>query len=924
MKKFNLLFLCLFLHNATNTIEQTVPKIFQDIRNGNKESIRQQLDNGQDCTIRDNDGNTVLHVAAQEGQTDIISMIVEYYDNCGWWAYYISGPTLPKLDDTNNNGDTPLHATLDGNNNNYEDRAKIAEYLIGKSPELMEKCNKEHFSPIFTAVKKDDPRFIRIFTAHQIDLNKHRRNGETVFTYAMKEKKPKSIQYCAQKTSLANITNNENKTPTTLALDAENLQVLELLHDSLNSFIGKDTIKPIHYVTVNSKYKALDYLLGLNISVNEPDKDGNPPLFHAVDNNDEQMINHLLYHGANIKQRNKQGDDVLAIAALNKHIPLINKLVKKYNVDLDARDNKGRTTFMRASIEQNYDVMEELLNLGANSRITDERRENSLHKAARSGDHKGASIIIKHDKSSLNDSNADGNSPLFVALQNNHIALAQTLLSAGSPLDTINKNGDTIIHTVAKANNSSFLNEVLRKASQHLINHKNNKGETAIFFAAHNGDNNSIQALINHKAEFRTITNNEGLTPIHYAAASDAVAAIKELEKHGANVTDRTKEGDTIAHIAARHGKINTIKYLQTKDGLLESCNHKGENVFSHAALHGQLDVTKMLLCEKYFINNTISQTLNSLKNSRHHNQNVYNFLNKEHQNRLQKCQEIYNTYAQTQEIIRENKQSTVTLAENNFFRLFMYTPAQLTETSVDTLYHMTESQRTEISNTYWKAKDKELKEKINFEREIAQNRLEAQKAIAKKEADEKAKQERIRQEQQAELDRIAQANRQRAAQEQARLQEELRKQQQPQTEEERIAAQQATTIREQKAELERIAADRERAAAAQYRVELDAHSKRLAEENARAVHSSEQASIAQPADENDDEIIEEGECCIGLAVCKEEHGVQRMQCSNCYKGTARVCNACITKYIAVKKERHEPVLCPTCGKETLSEKLKK
>jgi len=391
---------------------------------------------------------------------------------------------------------------------------------------------------------------------------------------------------------------------------------------------------------------------------------------------------------------------------------------------------------------------------------------------------------------------------------------------------------------------------------------------------------------------------------------------------------------------------------LQSKNGILDVCNKKGDNVFSYAAQQGQLEITKLLLREEYFINGMVSRTRNSLANNlTHKNQDVHKFLTKEHNDRESKCREIYNVYIQTKNLINENHNSIRVLSENNFLRFFSYAPSQLDgefATTPDALYDMTEAQRTRLFNHYLKSKDRELNQKLSFEKEIAKNRLEQQNALARKQAAEQAEKERIRQQssyakamadrQQAELDRIAQANRQRAAQEQARLQQELQRQSSPakatenkrQTEQERIAAQQGTSIAEQQAELDRIAKakyakdieeNNKRVAAekARVRAEEDARAKqarateraRIEAENARVAQASQPAAAVV--------VAEQGEC----ALCLQTTTVAPFRCSRCKIRSARTCDECINEHIATCKAAKKPITCPMCNKATLSEKLK-
>ena len=832
MKKINALLLCTLLYHSINANEQNIPKIFQDVRNGDKKAIQEQLDNSEDLSVRDDKGNTIFHIAAQEGEEEIIHMIVEnieYNDNPDFfsWNYWGYKPKLPSLDDVNNDGDTPLHSVIvhDNNTTKNENRAKTAKYLINKKPEFLEKRNKKDFSPIFVATDTDNPQFIHLFTAYNIDLTKHRYsnvnhnfNGETILTYATKTNKQNIIKYCTHYTSLEAVANKDNKTPIELVIDADNISLLSWFEKNINTYLANNTIKPIHYAAANGKYNAFNYLLNKKISVDEPDKDGNPPLFYTIDSNNEPMFTHVLSCGANLHICNKQGENAYAIAAYQKHFNLVDLLKKKYNIDIDARDKNGRTALMRSTIEQNHDMMEKHIELGANIRITDNTRENILHKIARSGDLKGAQIALKYDKGLLSDTNVERNTPLLTAIQNGQFKLAQILMDAGSPLDTINAQGDTIFHEVAKKSNNALLTE-LSKINPKFINQKNNAGETAIFFTTKNNNVSAMQQLIQRGADYKNIVNIHGLTPMHYAATTDSIDAIKELEKYGISLADCTQSGNTTAHVAANYGSIKIIKYiLQTQPGLLELCNKENDNVFSSAARCNQLEITKLLLREEYYLNGTINRIINSFTN----NPATRNFLIKERDNRSKQCEDGYKIYKEAKDFININ---TKTAKNNNFHYVPSHLDRELLISSANDLWNMLEPQRSQLINQYTQTYNGEFNQKVNFEQELARierkkqearERIEQEKqeALSLKLAAEwakRAEQERILQAQlaaeRAEQERILQAQlaAERAEQErilQAQLAAERARQEQ-------ILQQQQAELAYKQAELERIKKER-------------------------------------------------------------------------------------------------------------------
>jgi hypothetical protein len=191
------------------------------------------------------------------------------------------------------------------------------------------------------------------------------------------------------------------------------------------------------------------------------------------------------------------------------------------------------------------------------------------------------------------------------------------------------------------------------------------------------------------------------------------------------------------------------------------------------------------LLREEYYINDLISHTINSLKNSSLNNSSTHKFLIHEHENRIRRCRAIYSECSQAKMFSDENER----LSQNNPLYALHYKPSILDVKSVDTLYHMNEAELKKIESDCKQAKNNELNINISFKQDIARIQQEKQNAIARQQAAERTQKEkdRIIQQQQNELNRIALENKIRADQEQARLQQQLELKQQ--VERDRIAA---------------------------------------------------------------------------------------------------------------------------------------
>ena len=555
MKKFNNLTLCALLSSALLS-GINAPNIFHDVRTGNKEAIKKRLENCEDCSEKDSNGNNVLHIAVEEGDAEIVDLLTTPLSYDAWtdWFYaFIYAPTLPNINEKNNDGDTPLHGTV---NNNKKELTK----LLLKKDANVNIVNKENLSALFAAIKKDAPQFIPIFVAHKLDLNKHRCNGETILHYAIKEKKQNSIHYCVQETSLINASNNKDQTPVLLAIETENFDLLHLLHKGLN-IPASNGVKPIHYATRKGKIDVVNYLLEHNIAIDEPDKNGNSALFYAITDNNIDMVNYLLSRGASLNKRNNAGEDVFSIASRNKDPRIAQFLAHMPGIDIDARDNKGQTSFMRLSLARDYEGMKRLINLGVNIRITDNKQENVLHKIARNGDHKAAQIALNHDNLLLNDHNKEGLTPLSLAVQHReHHDLIVLLLTQKANIHAEDNNGFTALHHASAHDNVDAIIMLLNHGASSGKRTKN--GSTAAHTAAAKGSINALRYWNEHNPHLLRTRNSNHETPLLVATKNGNRHAVELLL---CNADFVNQDIDEAIHLANEHSHYDTARFLQQK-----------------------------------------------------------------------------------------------------------------------------------------------------------------------------------------------------------------------------------------------------------------------------------------------------------------------------------------------------------------------
>jgi ankyrin repeat protein len=122
------------------------------------------------------------------------------------------------------------------------------------------------------------------------------------------------------------------------------------------------------------------------------------------------------------------------------------------------------------------------------------------------------------------------------------------------------------------------------------VSAKNRWSVSSLTLAARNNDVPTITALENAGAEIWT-SDEDGLTPLHWAANEGHLAAITALSKR-ADVSARDKNGRTAIHLAASRGHVEVINQL---DGDILARDNDGHTPMNLAIQREQVDVIKAL-----------------------------------------------------------------------------------------------------------------------------------------------------------------------------------------------------------------------------------------------------------------------------------------------------------------------------------------
>ncbi|MFJ5423623.1 ankyrin repeat domain-containing protein [Wolbachia endosymbiont of Drosophila barbarae] len=152
--------------------------------------------------------------------------------------------------------------------------------------------------------------------------------------------------------------------------------------------------------------------------------------------------------------------------------------------------------------------------------------------------------------------------------------------------------------TIDESNSSdSGINTSTEDIGKELEKHntRDENGMTPLHHAAANGDVKTAKYLIDDGANVDAQDKGRH-TPLHYAAAYGCVEIAEYLVVNEANVNAQDKDGHTPLHYAAIHGYVEIAEYLIDNGADVDAQDKDGVTPLHYAAVHGYVEIVKYLI----------------------------------------------------------------------------------------------------------------------------------------------------------------------------------------------------------------------------------------------------------------------------------------------------------------------------------------
>ncbi|XP_067653191.1 ankyrin-1-like [Haliotis asinina] len=556
---------------------------------GKKEVFDILVKTGADLSVTDEDGDNILHVACRGGNAKIVNYIlmqnIVHINSKGDGgmtpvliaafhgkkeAFDILVKRGADLSVTDVGGDNILHVASRGGN------AKIVNYILMQNIVHINSKGDGGMTPVLIAAFHGKKEAFDILVKRGADLSVTDEDGDNILHCACGGRNVKIVNYILMQ-NIVDI-NEENDgvvTPVMLAAGTGEREIFDILvkRGADLSVTNANNRNILHWACVGGNDKLVNFILMQNnVDINGRNIKGMTPVMLAAYYGKREVFDILVRKRVHLSEVGNDGKNILHLVCEGKNVEIVKHILRLHIVDINCRFNE-MTPLMLAVKYHTRNVLQLLLESGADPSLVNRDGDNVLHLACMRGDEEIVKHVLKLHTLNINCRGSKGRTPLLLAAEYKKYDVFELLLEGGADPSAVNGNGDNILHMACEGDSEEILKHVLKLHTLD-INCRGYKGRTPLLVAAVYSAYDVFKLLLESGGNL-SVVDSDGNSILHFASMGEDEKIVKHILKlHVVDINCRGSKGMTPLLLAARQALPQSRRdvdlqgqWTETQDG---------------------------------------------------------------------------------------------------------------------------------------------------------------------------------------------------------------------------------------------------------------------------------------------------------------------------------------------------------------------
>ncbi|XP_071094368.1 uncharacterized protein [Haliotis cracherodii] len=351
-------------------------------------------------------------------------------------------------------------------------------------------------------------------------------------------------------------------------------------------------------------------------------------LMFAAESGHLDVFNVLLNLKADVLLADKNGYTCLHHACKSGSKDVSKAIVKLCPDLINVSAEEGLTAAMLCCSSGQNELLEELVRLGANLSLTDNKGRNCLHLACESGPLSTVKYLMSLKTIDINSKGSFGQTPVMLAAENGQLDIYNLLVSKGADLSLTDGNHNDCLMLACMGGSIPVVKNLL-PLKWFDINRKGMLNQTPVMLAAERGHVEVYYLLVSVRADL-SLTDDNGYDCLMLACMGSSMPIVKHLlSLKTFDINGRGWRNQAPVMLAAQRGHVEVYDLLVSEGADLSFIDFHLRDCLMLACEGGGMPIVKHLLSSKTFDINrrgSVNQTPVMLAAQRGHVE-VFNLL---------------------------------------------------------------------------------------------------------------------------------------------------------------------------------------------------------------------------------------------------------------------------------------------------------